>query len=59
MTDITVTLDACDPMELMRFPFKQDVYIKLLPENPRTGWMEVEIKGETKEVDKFVELHWG
>jgi hypothetical protein len=53
--EITVTLEACEPMELLRFPFEDNVWIKLLPGH---YWEEVEIRGEPQEIWNFIELHW-
>ena len=58
MPEMKVTLEACEPMELMRNPFEQKVWIKLNP-SPRNWWPEVEIRGEYEEVYNFVEIHWG
>ena len=57
MKEITVIIEACEPMELLRFPTDFDVWFRLLPAG-RSGWEELEVKGEEKEVWKFIELHW-
>ena len=53
--EITVCLEACEPMELMRDPMQQKVWIRQRPGN---YWPLVEIRGADEEVWKFIELHW-
>lgn len=58
MPEMKIVLEAADPMELMRNPFEQRVWIKLNAP-PRNWWPEVEIRGEYEQVYNFVENHWG
>lgn len=58
MADLIIRLEACEPMELMRNPFEQKVWIKLNPA-PRNWWPEVEIRGEPLEVYGFIKDNWG
>jgi hypothetical protein len=57
MSEITVIIEACEPMELMRHPTGFDVWFRLLPIGSN-GWEELEIRGEDEEVWKFIEYHW-
>lgn len=53
--DIIVTLEACEPMELMRNPTEFKVWIRQLKGN---YWPLVDIRGKQEEVYKYIELHW-
>ncbi len=55
MPERKIIIEACEPMELMRFPTSERVWIRQLRGR---HWPEVEIRGEPEEIHKFIELHW-
>lgn len=58
MPEVTVILEACEPMELLRYPFDNTVWIRNLGVPINGHWEEIEIRGEWDEVWKFIDLHW-
>jgi len=53
--EISVILDAVEPMELMRNPTREDVWIR----NVSSGYLcEVEIRGTPLDVYDFISNHW-
>jgi len=58
MPEITVTIDACEPTELMRHPTEYGVWIRLLPVSQHSGWEEVQIRGEPVQVWNYIRYHW-
>ena len=57
MPEMKVTIEAVEPMELMRSATREKVWFRLLPAS--WHWPEVEIRGEQEEIYKFISLHWG
>lgn len=55
MNKITVELEGCEPMELLRYAMQQDVWIRWRNTH---HWPMIEIRGEEEEVWKFIEMHW-
>jgi hypothetical protein len=55
MSEITIILEACEPMELMRNPTEKEVWIRQLK---GYYWPLVEIRGKESEVYDYIELYW-
>lgn len=56
MTEITVTLDACNADDLMRGPTERKVWIRRIDGD--SYWPQIEIRGESSEVWHYIDLHW-
>ena len=55
MPERLVCLEACEPMELMRGPTDQRVWIRQLRGD---RWPLIEIRGQEHEIWHFINLHW-
>lgn len=52
-----VTIEGCEPMELLREPIKQKVWIRVIESD--SYWPEIEIRGEQEEIYSFITQYWG
>lgn len=61
MSEITVILEATEPMELMRGKTPYEVWMRNLGTDHTysSHWDEIEIRGESGPVQDFIALHWG
>lgn len=60
-SEITVILEATEPMELMRDKTQKNVWMRNLGIDYTRGhrWEQVEIRGVPLDVYDFIALHWG
>ena len=58
MPEIYVTIEATEPMELMRNECTWEVWFKNLGYVNNSYWEVIEIRGEPREIHGFISEHW-